>query len=134
MSDTSQSKCVLLVDDEKDFRDIFGTKLRGAGFEIVEAANGKEALDALKTTKPDLIVMDCQMPEMNGIEAFLRIKEDPSLSHYNVLFMTNHTEPQAEMADIDKKFAKEIGAADFVKKADGPDAMLKRVQELCGMS
>lgn len=68
-------KKVLLVDDETDFLDIMGQKIRSWGYEVVFASNGKEAIDGVKSEKPDIIVLDYMMPEMDGVSALKEIRK-----------------------------------------------------------
>lgn len=123
---------ILLVEDEADFREIFGTKLQAAGFEVATVENGEEALLKLKTMKPDLVVLDFMMPKMDGVEAFMKMQEDPDLKKLRVVFMTNHGEPLLELAESDRKYAREIGAVDFFRKTDELGTIVDHLKELCG--
>lgn len=122
---------ILLVEDDPDFREIFMTKLRAAGFEVESAENGEDGLEKLKTIKPDLVVLDFMLPKMNGLETFMKMKEDVLLKKLKVVFMTNHGEPLLELGDSDRKYAKEIGAADFFRKTDELNATVAHLKELC---
>lgn len=122
----------MLVEDEADFREIFLAKLKAANCNVETAENGEEALQKLKTIKPDLVVMDFMMPKMNGVETFMKMKEDPELSKLKVVFMTNHGEPLMELGDADRMYAKEIGATDFFRKTDDLNAIISHIKELCG--
>lgn len=123
---------VLIVEDEADFREILGTKLKAAGFDVQTAENGEEGLAKLKTIKPDLVVLDFMMPKMNGVETFMKMKEDEELKKLKVVFMTNHGEPLLELGDSDRQYAKEIGAADFFRKTDDLNIAVTHLKELCG--
>ncbi|MBM9603148.1 response regulator [Desulfopila inferna] len=73
-------KKILLVDDEENIRFIYEEELKEEGYEIISAANGMEALELFKEEKPDLVVLDIQMPGLNGIEVLRRMKTlDPSV-------------------------------------------------------
>jgi signal transduction histidine kinase len=76
---------VLLVDDSPINRRLVGTWLRHAGFEVIEAENGTQALELVSTTSPDLVVLDVNLPDMNGLEVCRRIKADPGLRGLPVL-------------------------------------------------
>jgi len=64
---------ILLIDDNKDFLEIFGSKLENAGYKVVRALGGKEGVEKAKKNPPDLILLDLEMPEENGIEVLSRI-------------------------------------------------------------
>ncbi len=124
---------ILLVEDEADFREIFGTKLTAGGFIVVPAENGEDALEKLKTIKPDLVILDFMMPKMNGLETFMKMKESEELKKLKVVFMTNHGEPLLELGDTDKKYAQEIGAMDFIRKTDDLNIAVSHFKEICGV-
>ncbi|MBI2035659.1 MAG: response regulator [Candidatus Liptonbacteria bacterium] len=132
MGNQEAKTLILLVEDEADFREIFSIKLKQAGFEVVTAENGADALEKLKTVKPSCVVMDFQMPILNGVETFQKIKENPELTNLKVVFMTNHGEPLLEMSDVDKKFAEEIGAANFFRKTDELSISIDKIRQACG--
>ena len=73
----NQKSKILIVEDNSDVRELMAVVLRRSGFEVVEAANGVEALDRTHTSHPDLIIMDLGLPKMTGDEATARIKADP---------------------------------------------------------
>ncbi|GIW67372.1 MAG: hypothetical protein KatS3mg096_240 [Candidatus Parcubacteria bacterium] len=108
---------ILIVDDDKNFREIWKIKLQSANFNVLEAENGKVALEILKTNKPDVILLDNTMPEMDGVETFLAIKENPELKNIKIFFITSIDDLDAELAKYHKKIAGEIGAVDYLRKA-----------------
>lgn len=126
------AKTILLVDDEEDLRTIMGTKLEAAGFEVVTATNGKEALEKMRADKPDLVIMDVKMPVMNGVEAVTEMKESDELKDINVVFLTNFGEEDMENSWIDEKYAKEIGALGHIRKTDDLSVIVQRINELMG--
>lgn len=125
---------ILLVEDEADFREILTAKLTAGGFDVQTAGDGVEGLEKLKTIKPDLVILDFMMPKMNGLETFMKIKEDAELKKLKVVFMTNHGEPLLELGDSDKKYAQEIGAMDFIRKTDDLNLAVAHLKELCGIT
>ena len=120
---------ILVVDDEDNFREIMRTKLEAGGFAIAEARDGEEGIQKTKELRPDLVLMDVQMPKMNGIEALSRIKSDPEISDTKVLFLTNYGEANTADSPLDDKFAKDIGAIGHIRKTDDLDKIIERVRQ-----
>lgn len=108
---------ILLVDDEEDIRELYSTKLRSEGLNVVTAVNGKECLEIAKRDHPDLILLDLKMPEMDGAEALTHLKEDPETRDIKVVFLTAMSDPRGPA--IDSKYAIEVGATDYIKKGGG---------------
>lgn len=115
---------ILLVDDEPDITEFIGYNLKKEGYQVNTAENGLEAIKKAKTFKPDLIVMDVMMPEMDGIEACNEIKQIPELSEVFVLFLTARGEDFSQMAGFD------AGADDYVVKPIKPKLLIKRIDAL----
>jgi two-component system chemotaxis response regulator CheB len=104
--------CALVVDDSQFMRTVVGNELREDGYDVVEASNGKQALEKVDEHEPDVITMDVEMPEMDGIEATERIMEWRPTP---ILMVSAYTADGAE-ATLD---ALENGAVDFIQKPDG---------------
>ncbi len=123
--------CILIVDDEDAFREIFGAKLSAAGFKIEGASSGAESIEKAKVIKPNLILLDVKMPGMTGAETLLKLKEDPATKDIGVVFLTSLGDPRAEMGvldDVEKKFSKEMGARGYIRKTDDLDTIVDRVK------
>jgi two-component system, cell cycle response regulator DivK len=114
------SKRILVVEDEEDNRRILRDLLTGAGYEMIEAENGEEALAAVARQRPDLILMDIQLPILDGYEATRRIKADPILKDVPIIALTSY----ALNSDEDK--ARAAGCDDFVPKPYSPRQLLCR--------
>lgn len=108
---------VLIIDDDVNFREIWKIKLANSGFDVLTASNGKEALEILKNNKPNIILMDVVMPEMDGIETFLKIKDNPELNSCKIFFITSLDDLNAELANYHKQIAIDLGANEFLRKA-----------------
>ena len=121
---------VLVADDEKDIRTILRTKMEASGFRVTEAENGQDAIDKCRLERPALVIMDVRMPVMSGTEAVARIKEDPSLKDIKIVFLSNFGEEQEINAWIDQKYAREIGAVDYIKKSDDLAAIMKKITDI----
>lgn len=120
---------VLEVDDDGDMRLLLRTKLEVAGFAVEEAENGQVAFEKAKAIKPDMILLDVQMPVMNGIETLSKIKSDPETAGLKVLFLTNYGEANTADQPLDEKFAKDIGALGHLRKTEDLDKVIERVKK-----
>lgn len=119
---------ILVVDDDSNFREILRTKLESLGFSVEEAVDGKDGVKKTKELKPKLVIMDVQMPEMNGVEALSKIRADQELAEVKVIFVTNFGEDDPNNALIDDKFAKDIGAVGHIRKTDDLSNMIDRIK------
>ncbi len=68
------AKKILLVDDETDFLDIMGERIRSWGYEVILVSNGKEAIEAIRRKEPEIVILDYLMPEMDGIDTLKQIR------------------------------------------------------------
>jgi DNA-binding response OmpR family regulator len=112
---------VLIVDDETDVVDLLRYKLHGAGFEVLVGANGLEALALARDRRPDLIVLDLMLPEMNGEEVCRRLKLEPDTAAIPVLMLTAKAQAADRVAGL------EIGADDYITKPFSPRELVLRV-------
>ena len=117
------SRRILVVDDHADNRRILRDLLQSAGFEILEATTGEEAVTRAEATVPDLILMDIQLPGIDGYEATRRIKADPALRRIPLIVVTSY----ALSGDDAKALA--AGADAYVAKPFSPRVMLAKVRE-----
>ncbi len=117
------NKRILVVEDHYDNRRILRDLLTSAGFEIVEAVTGEEGVAMAATHRPDLILMDIQLPEIDGHEATRRIKADPALRPIPIIAVTSYA------LSGDSVMAYEAGCADYVTKPFSPRQLLARVRE-----
>jgi DNA-binding response OmpR family regulator len=115
---------LLLVDDDTFTRGIAAGVLEEADFTIEEAASGHEALDILARQRPDLLVLDIMMPEMNGLELCRRVRADPFLADLPIIFLTSR-ERQEDVADC-----LDAGGDDFVTKSRVVHELPARVRAL----
>lgn len=115
---------ILLVDDEPDILEIVGYNLAQEGYQIVTAANGKEAIIKAKKELPDLIIMDVMMPEMDGMEACENIRKIPELNNVIITFLTARNEDYSQVAGFD------AGADDYITKPIKPKLLVSKVKGL----
>jgi two-component system, cell cycle response regulator DivK len=117
------SKRILVVEDQEDNRRILRDMLTSADYEIMEAESGEEALAAAAKQRPDLILMDIQLPIMDGYEATRRIKADPTLTDVPVIAVTSYA------LSGDEKKARAAGCDDFVPKPYSPRQLLAKIRQ-----
>ena len=123
----SEGLLVLLVEDTLDTLEAFSHFLRGAGFRVETATDGRQAVDKTRTLLPDVVVMDLALPELDGWEATHRIKSDPLTRHVPVVAFTGHAFQQS------KESARQAGCDAFLIKPLDPAqlvAEIRRVVEL----
>ena len=111
-------KRILIVEDTEDNRRILRDLLTHAGFQVLEAVNGERGVAAAAEHRPDLILMDVQLPILDGYEATRRIKADPSLQHIPIIAVTSY----ALSGDEDK--AKSAGCQGYIAKPFSPRQIL----------
>ena len=121
-------KVILLVEDDADNRDLveFVVARSGLDLELILAMNGQEALDSLKKKRPDLILMDMQMPVMDGYTAVLIIKQDPQFSSIPIIAFTSLARPE----DIAR--TRSLGCAEHYTKPMDPEELLNIIQKYIG--
>ena len=115
---------VLLVDDYPDAREMYSEYLQFSGFDVVEAANGMEALQRAADAAPDIILMDLSLPVMDGWEATRRLKADERTSGIPVVALTGHA-----LAGISEG-AKQAGCDAFVTKPCLPEDLVRELRRV----
>ncbi len=117
------SKHILVVEDQEDNRQILRDLLGNSGYEMTEAGNGQEALEAVAKRRPDLILMDIQLPVMDGYEATRRIKADPATKAIPIIVVTSYA------LSGDEGKARAAGCDAYVTKPYSPRQLLAKVRE-----
>ncbi|MBI5958300.1 MAG: response regulator transcription factor [Chloroflexi bacterium] len=113
------SRKILIADDEQQLLDTVRAYLENSGFQVVSARTGREALFAFRHEKPDLVILDVMMPEMDGWEAARLIRRE---SEAPILFLT------ARVDDVDKITGLEIGADEYITKPFSPRVLVAQVR------
>ncbi|MEE9134219.1 MAG: response regulator [Gemmatimonadota bacterium] len=117
---------VVLMDDDPDLRKLVKLTLEfTAGWEVITAADGVEGIEAVRSAKPDVAVVDFMMPGIDGYEVCRRLKADPETAHIPVVFLTARKE-------LDRLKVEEVGAEGVVMKPFDPEHLADRVRDLCG--
>lgn len=113
---------ILIVDDELSIRELVKFNLQKEGYQTIEAADGVSAMQVVKADKPDLIILDLMLPEMDGLEVCRIVKNQYSTSGIPIIMLTARDE------EIDKVIGLELGADDYLTKPFSPRELLARVK------
>lgn len=122
----SMNNTILLVDDSAMIRHIVGQILRESGYDVQIAKNGREGCDLAKECNPSLIIMDVEMPEMDGIQATTHIKMQPETTHIPILMFTSLS------GEEDIKRAQDAGCQGFLNKPISKQVIQTEVQKALG--
>ena len=114
---------ILVVEDQEDNRQILRDLLASAGYEMIEAGDGEQALVEVVRQRPDLILMDIQLPLLDGYEATRRIKADPALKSIPIIVVTSYA------LSGDEEKARAAGCDAYVAKPYSPRALLAKIRE-----
>jgi len=117
------SKRILVIEDQEDNRQIVRDLMTASGYELIEATTGEEGLEAASRERPDLILMDIQLPGIDGYEVTRRIKADPKLRQIPIIAVTSY----ALSGDDKKAFA--AGCDGYVTKPYSPRLLLAKIRE-----
>jgi len=117
------SRSILVVEDQEDNRQILRDLLNNAGYDMSEAENGADALAAFAKKRPDLILMDIQLPIMDGYEATRRLKADPATKSIPIIVVTSYA------LSGDESKARSSGCDAYVTKPYSPRALLAKIKE-----
>ncbi len=115
---------ILLIDDEPDIIDFVSYCLEKEGFKVVSALDGKKGIAAAIKHKPDLILLDVMMPEMDGIEVCYELRSIPELANVRIAFLTARTEDYSQIAGL------EAGGDDYINKPIKPRLLVARLKAL----
>jgi len=117
------SRCILVVEDHEENRRIMRDLLTSAGYEMIEAVTGEDGVTLAERERPDLILMDIQLPGIDGYETTRRIKTNPALRAIPIIAVTSYA-----LSGDDVK-AREAGCNDYVTKPFSPRALLAKIRE-----
>jgi len=115
---------ILLVDDEPDLVQMISLRLKSVGYEVVTACDGQEALEQVKQTKPDLLILDLMLPKLDGYKVCRLLKFDERTKELPILIFTARAQEQ------DIKLASECGADAYLTKPFEAKVLLGKLQEL----
>jgi len=115
---------ILIVDDEPDILEFLTYNLEKEGFDVVQASNGADGLNAAKIHTPDLIVLDIMMPEMDGVELCRQLRTTPGFENVLITFLTAREEDYSQIAALD------VGGDDYITKPIRPRVFISRIKAL----
>lgn len=117
-------KTILVVEDEPDAAELVEYNLKGAGYRVAIANDGAEALRKARSAKPDLVILDLMLPELDGVQVCKLLRQDPLTKGIPILMLT------AKAAEVDRILGLELGANDYVTKPFSPRELVLRVRNL----
>jgi DNA-binding response OmpR family regulator len=115
---------ILVVEDDESIRNLIVSQLQDAGFEVSTAADGLEGLAAIRDRRPDAVLLDINMPRMDGFTVLERLKNDPETSDLPVLMLSAQSSPE------DIRRAVQLGANDYIGKPFESRQLLRRVDRM----
>jgi two-component system phosphate regulon response regulator PhoB len=115
---------LLIADDEAGIRELVRMTLESDAYDIVEAANGEEAVELAREMHPELVLLDVMMPKVDGFEACRLLKDDPATSDIVVVMLT------ARAQESDRERGRGAGADEYFTKPFSPVALLRLVEEI----
>jgi len=133
--DDSRGKTVLVVDDEPDIQFYLKTILENAGFDVMVASNGKQALDRVKDRKPDVISLDLVMPKMSGLKFYQYLQKNPEKADIPCVIVTAHGKDDFGSKDLSR--LQEEGAGQplyYLEKPVKPSVYVNTIREAMGLS
>src|SRR4051794_18898724 len=119
-------KTVLLADDDPGLRSLVEATLGGEEFRLLHAADGQESLEIARRELPDLILLDVNMPKLNGLEVCRMLKSEAATADIKIVMLT------ASGSESDRTRGRAVGADDYFVKPFSPVALLNKVYELLG--
>ena len=119
---------ILVADDDGDVRELVVFRLERAGYRVVTAADGQEAVEVALERSPDVCVIDVMMPKLDGYQVTERLRSSPGLAEVPIVLLTASVEDAA----VSRGF--EVGASDYIKKPFGPQELLERIAAALGSS
>ena len=115
---------ILIAEDEPDIRELISFTLRYAGYEVIAASNGEEALRIILQNLPDLVLLDVRMPRLSGYDVCRHLKNQPATCEIPVVFLSAKGQESEIQAGLD------AGAIDYILKPFSPDHLMERIRQI----
>ncbi len=123
-----ERKTIVCIEDEPEMIDLVKLILVRKGFELIGAVGGREGIETVRRVKPDLVLLDLMMPDMDGWEVYQQMKADEELKHIPVIVVT------AKAQSIDKVLGLHIAKVDdYITKPFGPQELIQSVNKVLGL-
>jgi two-component system alkaline phosphatase synthesis response regulator PhoP len=119
-------KKILIIDDSDTFQETTKAVLMSANYEVITASNGKEGLEKIYAESPDMVLLDCVMPEIDGFEVVKSMREDPLLANKPVIMVTGKDTEYDEIKGL------ALGIDDYIVKPFNPSVLIARVNAILG--
>ena len=119
-------KKILIADDRYEVVELVKATLEGEDYQVIDASDGREALEKTREDKPDLILLDIIMSKMDGFEVLKNLKSDPKTKDIPIIMLT------AKGQKVDKEKGKRLGALDYIIKPFSPSDLLHKIKEALG--
>ena len=116
---------ILIIDDEKYVREMIELKLSVSGFETHEADCGRKGIEAIKELKPDIVLLDIEMPDMTGVEVLRELRKEGLSDMSKIFLYTGKDLDRADIVEVSRIMAKEEGAVDLIRKETNLDQVIK---------
>lgn len=123
----SESHTILVVDDEPYMIRLLQHHIERAGFRMVKASNGREALERIRDERPQLVIMDVMMPEINGLEVLAQVRRQPETRDLPIIIMT------ANAQRFTREEAEAAGVSAFLTKPFGPTQLMAEIRRQLGL-
>ena len=115
---------ILIAEDDRDIRELIAISLRYAGYEVVSAADGQQAVDLTIEEKPDLIMLDVRMPRLTGFQALEQIKDQPEFEDVPVVILSAKGQENEIQSGLD------LGASQYILKPFAPDELIEKIGQI----
>lgn len=125
-AEINKGKSVLIVDDEECIREFTGYILKKRGFTVKSAADGKEAIEKITRDKPDIIILDFAMPEMDGLQVCLHLKQYPDTQNIPIIFLSADVHIGERLKDMPGAAVKYLPKPCDIKR------LLEQIENICG--
>jgi CheY-like chemotaxis protein len=131
----AEDKTILVVDDEPNVRDYLSMVLQDAGFKVVTACDGMDALEKIRQQKPDFISLDLLMPRKSGHKLLYELKKDKELSRIPVMIVTAHAKDELGKGDLEDLLQSRVmsGPGTYLEKPVNPSTYVRSIQRALGI-